>query len=62
MSDEEIIKQRNILNKALDESFRKMLELKKKLGQSIVTCDGNGHPITITAEEAERRLNNQSSI
>lgn len=31
--------QQNILEKILKESFRKMLELKKKLGQPIITSD-----------------------
>ncbi len=32
MSEQDKLNQREILNKALKESFRKMLELKKKLG------------------------------
>ena len=54
MSDKDKLKQRNILNEALKESFRKMLELKKKLGQPIVTSDNEGNPIVISAEEAEK--------
>lgn len=54
MSEEEMIELSNRLNEGLKESFRKMLELKKKLGQSLVICDKDGNPITITAEEAER--------
>ncbi|MDE6264524.1 MAG: hypothetical protein K2M11_05190 [Paramuribaculum sp.] len=54
MSEEERLELRNRLNEGLKESFRKMLELKKKLGQSLVICDKDGNPITITAEEAER--------
>lgn len=53
MSEKDKINQRKILNDALIESFRKMLELKKKLGQPIVTSDGKGNPVVITAEEAE---------
>lgn len=53
MSDKEKLIQREILNEALKNSFRKMLDLKKKLGQPVVTADGNGNPIVITAEEAE---------
>lgn len=41
------------MNEALKESFNKMLALKKKLGQSIVTSDRRGNPIIISAEEAE---------
>lgn len=54
MSDKDKIEQRNKLNEALKESFKKMLELKKKLGQPIVTSDNNGNPVIITAEEAEK--------
>lgn len=54
MSETDKINMRNILNEALTESFRKMLDQKKKLGQSIVTVDQNGNPIVMTAEEAER--------
>lgn len=54
MTIEDKKRQGELLEKAMKESFRKMLEQKKKLGQSIVTSDGQGHPITLTAEEAER--------
>ncbi|MDE5822773.1 MAG: hypothetical protein K2H63_09875 [Paramuribaculum sp.] len=56
MSEQEMNELNELLNKALNESFRKMLNLKKKLGQSIVISDGKGHPITISAEEAEKLL------
>ncbi len=58
MSDKDILNQRNILNEALKESFRKMIELKKKLGQPIVTSDSEGNPIVISAEEAEKIVYN----
>ena len=61
MSEKDKIKQRKILNDALKESFLKMLELKKKLGQQIVTTDANGNPILITADEAERIMRNDPS-
>lgn len=53
MSDKEKLTQRQILNEALQASFKKMLDLKKKLGHPVVTVDGNGNPIVITPEEAE---------
>lgn len=59
MSEQDNLNQREILNKALKESFRKMLELKKKLGQSVVTTDGNGNPVIITAEEAEKLVSDE---
>lgn len=56
MSEKDKINQRKILNEALKESFNKMLELKKKLGQPIVTTDGNGRPLVITVEEATKMV------
>ncbi len=58
MLDKDKLSQRKILNDALKDSFRKMLELKKKLGQPIVTTDGKGNPIVITVEEAEKLVGN----
>lgn len=58
MTDKEKLDQRNILDKALKESFKKMLELKKKLGQPIVTSDSDGNPMVISAEEAEKMICN----
>ena len=56
MTEQEMNELSELLNKALNESFRKMLDLKKKLGQSIVISDGKGNPRTISAEEAEKLL------
>lgn len=58
MTDKEKLDQRNILDKALKESFKKMLDLKKKLGQPIVTSDSDGNPMVISAEEAEKMICN----
>lgn len=58
MTDKEKLERRNILDKALKESFKKMLELKKKLGQPIVTSDSEGNPMVISAEEAEKMICN----
>ena len=44
---------REILNKALKESYYKMLDLKKKLGQTVIISDGHGNPLEVTPEEAE---------
>ena len=52
MSKEDLIKQRNRLNKGLKESYEKMLQLKMKLGQKVVISDCDGKPITITADQA----------
>lgn len=56
MSEQEMIIQREKLNRGLKESFMKMLELKKRLGQKIVTVDENGKTIVISAEEAEKMV------
>ena len=52
MSEQEIKDYDQVLNKALEESFEKMLQLKMKLGQEIVTSDSNGNPVIKSAEEA----------
>ena len=54
MSEKEKIEFREKLDKALKESFFKMIDLKKKLGQTVIITDKNGRPIEISAEEAER--------
>ena len=36
------------------ESYHKMIDLKKKLGQTVIIADKNGKPIEVSAEEAER--------
>ena len=54
MSKEEQLEMREILNKALKESYHKMIDLKKKLGQTVIIADGNGKPLEVSAEEAER--------
>ena len=50
MSEKEIIGLRDKLNKALKESYYKMLDLKKKLGQTVIISDGHGNPLEITHE------------
>ncbi|MDE6480476.1 MAG: hypothetical protein K2L45_09415 [Muribaculaceae bacterium] len=54
MSKEEQLEMREILNKALQDSYHKMIDLKKKLGQTVIIADKNGMPIEVSAEEAER--------
>ncbi|MEZ3551002.1 MAG: hypothetical protein K1W02_09795 [Muribaculaceae bacterium] len=60
MSDKDMINQRNILNEALKESFRKMIEIKKRMDLPIVTSDCDANPIVLTAEEAEKLLDMES--
>lgn len=54
MSKEEQLEMREILNKALKESYKKMIDLKKKLGQTVIITDNNGRPVEVSAEEAGR--------
>ena len=54
MSKEEQLEMREILNKALKESYHKMIDLKKKLGQTVIIADKNGMPLEVSPEEAER--------
>ena len=60
MSEKEKIDFREKLDKALKESFFKMIDLKKKLGQTVIIADKNGKPIEVSAEEAERIAHAQS--
>ena len=53
MSEKEIIELNDKLNQALKESYYKMLDLKKKLGQTVIISDGHGNPLEVTPEEAE---------
>ena len=57
MSEKEKIELNDKLNKALKDSYHKMIDLKKKLGQTVIIADGNGQPIEVSAEEAERIAN-----
>lgn len=52
MSEQERKELSERLQKGLKESFFKMLELKRKLGQDVVTSDAQGNTIIISAEEA----------
>lgn len=52
MSEEERIELSKRLEEGLKISFERMLRRKQLLGESIVTSDGNGNPITISADEA----------
>lgn len=54
MSENEKIELSDKLNKALKESYYKMIDIKKKLGQTVIISDKNGRPIEVSAEEAER--------
>ena len=60
MSEKEKIELNDKLNKALKESYYKMIDLKKKLGQTVIISDGHGNPIEVSAEEAERIAHTQA--
>ena len=51
MSEQERLNIREKLNQALEESYEKMLCLKAKLGDTVVTTDSQGAPQMIAAEE-----------
>ena len=59
MSEKDKTDQRNMLNEALKDSFRKMLDLKKRLGQPIVTVGSEGNPVIISAAEAEMMIDKE---
>ncbi len=60
MSEQEQIAFSEKLNKALKDSYYKMIDLKKKLGQTVIIADKNGQPMEVTAEEAEILAKTQS--
>ena len=62
MSKEDLIKQRDRLNKGLKESYEKMLRLKMKMGQEVVLGDEKGNPIIVSAEEAWERHQKGSAL
>ena len=62
MSEQERKELSERLQKGLKESFFKMLELKRKLGQEVVTCDAEGNTIIISAEEALTMAKNSENI
>ena len=62
MSKEEQLEMREILKVALKESYHKMIDLKKKLGQTVIITDENGCPIEVSAEEAEMLAKSHSLI
>ncbi len=55
MSEQERLNIREKLNRALEESYEKMLCQKMKSGESIVTVDAQGEPLMMSAEEAWER-------
>lgn len=55
MSEQERLIFVDKLNKGLRESFRKMLLLKIKLGQTVIVSDGSGHIEEVSATEAWNR-------
>ena len=52
MSEQELKEYDKLLNDGLKASYEKMLQLKMRLGQDIVTSDENGNPVIMSAEEA----------
>lgn len=58
MSEQEKIDLSDKLTDAIREAQRLLFERKAKLGESVVVADADGQPITISAAEALRRINN----
>ena len=56
MSKEEREELSRRLQEGLKESFYKMLALKEKLGQPIVTSDENGEVMILSAQEAREYI------
>lgn len=52
MTEQEHLKIREVLNQALEESYKKMLRTKAALGQSIVTVNAQGELLEMPAKDA----------
>lgn len=46
-----------MITTAIRKAQRELYERKAKLGENVVVADANGMPVTISAEEALRRIN-----
>ena len=56
MSEQEEIKLFENIRKGILEAQRRLFERKAKLGENVVVADADGQPVTITAQEALRRM------
>ncbi len=56
MSEQDKIRVSDIITKAIRKTQRELYERKAKLGEKVVVADANGQPVTISAEEALRRI------
>lgn len=57
MSEQEKINLSDRITEGIRTAQRKLFERKAKLGETVVVANADGQPITISAEEALRRLN-----
>lgn len=57
MSDEDKIILSDKITAGIRKAQKELFERKMKLGETVVVADSNGMPVTISAEEALRRLN-----
>lgn len=57
MSEKEKIELSDKITEGIRMAQRRLFELKVKLCETVVVADSNGQPVTITAEEALRRMN-----
>lgn len=57
MSKQDKIRVSDMITTAIRKAQRELYERKAKLGENVVVADANGMPVTISAEEALRRIN-----
>jgi hypothetical protein len=57
MSEQEEIKLFERIRENIQQTQRKLYERKAKLGESVIIADSKGQPISVSAEEVLRRIN-----
>lgn len=57
MSEQEVIKLFEHIRENIQQTQRKLYERKAKLGESVIIADSKGQPISVSAEEVLRRIN-----
>lgn len=57
MSEQDKLNLSDKITEGIRKAQKALYERKVKLGESVVVADSNGQPITISAEEALRRMN-----
>jgi len=57
MSEQDKLNLSDKITEGIRKAQKALYERKAKLGEPVVVADSNGQPITISAEEALRRMN-----